>query len=275
MRLREFSLPFALAVLLHAGLMLPGIGARVPEVLLWPGESAVELTLVPSRASRPSQAASQPVETASTEPEPRQAVDTPPDPEPILDPEPEPEPEPLPEPEPRDVAQEPAEQDVDVFDSTSMEPAVELARADLPGPEDAAPEPTEEPQSATPTNGLFERIDPDEAGATTDSVASRENPGDAREQGTAGAEVIGLTKPQYPRYCIRHEQEGDVVVSFLIGADGRPGEVKTVRSSTFRRLDAAAVDAVRRARFRPAVRMGVPVASRMRLTFRFRLEDAR
>jgi protein TonB len=62
-----------------------------------------------------------------------------------------------------------------------------------------------------------------------------------------------------------------VILSVRVGADGRPESVTVSRSSGFPRLDNAAVEAVRRWRFKPAMLNGSPVSSTATVPHRFEL----
>ncbi|MCS6944015.1 MAG: TonB family protein [Sutterellaceae bacterium] len=57
--------------------------------------------------------------------------------------------------------------------------------------------------------------------------------------------------PQYPAVSRRLGEQGLVVLRVLIDEEGRPVAVDVHQSSGFARLDQAAAEAVRRARFRP------------------------
>ena len=85
------------------------------------------------------------------------------------------------------------------------------------------------------------------------------------------ARYLSNPKPDYPAEARRERQEGVVLVSVEVGADGRAGEVSLGRSSGFPLLDEAAVEAVRRWSFAPAEEAGVPVSSRVEVPVRFSL----
>ena len=68
-------------------------------------------------------------------------------------------------------------------------------------------------------------------------------------------------------------EEGLVVLSVYIRADGTVGEVSIKKSSGFRRLDESALKTVRRWRYAPAKRHGKPVAIRYTQPLRFSLND--
>ncbi len=87
------------------------------------------------------------------------------------------------------------------------------------------------------------------------------------------AVTVSLPEPSYPRVCRRRGQEGTVVLSVVIGADGRPGKIRVADTSGFARLDRAASDALKKAVFGPARRSGVDVVSIRKIAYTFRIED--
>ncbi len=112
---------------------------------------------------------------------------------------------------------------------------------------------------------------PAEVGA---ALGTSDNDGDIREQGVkVAASAVGLSKPDYPRFSRIHGEEGTVVLSIKVLADGRTGKIEIVTSSGFRRLDEAALKAVARARFIAARIGGRSVESTKRIAFRFDLDD--
>ena len=80
---------------------------------------------------------------------------------------------------------------------------------------------------------------------------------------------ISTPAPRYPAQALRRGEEGTVMVSARISADGVPSSVEVARSSGSRLLDRAAVDAVRRWRFRPAMADGRPVEGRVQVPISF------
>ena len=77
--------------------------------------------------------------------------------------------------------------------------------------------------------------------------------------------------PVYPRSARRKGHEGRVTVEISVAEDGGIASAEVVASSGHAELDAAALGAVRTARFAPATEDGVSVSGRLRLTFDFRL----
>ena len=79
--------------------------------------------------------------------------------------------------------------------------------------------------------------------------------------------------PPYPLQSRSRGEEGTVVVRVEILPSGRCGTVATVRSSGYARLDQAAVQAVRRWVFKPAVRWSHPIELQVEIPITFRLTD--
>jgi TonB family protein len=86
---------------------------------------------------------------------------------------------------------------------------------------------------------------------------------DWRHRGHSFIEVPGL-KPcratHYPMSAVRNGEQGVVAFAWQIGLDGRPTNVKILKSSGHDDLDAAAVTCTKDWRFPPATQNGKPVA---------------
>lgn len=78
-------------------------------------------------------------------------------------------------------------------------------------------------------------------------------------------------EPSYTEPARRARIEGTVIVQATVDREGRVVDVQVVKPLAMG-LDAAAVDAVRKWRFRPATLRGRPVAVFFRLTVAFRLQ---
>ena len=88
---------------------------------------------------------------------------------------------------------------------------------------------------------------------------------------TADAVLVKAAAPHYPPAAVRSRQEGWVVVSFTVGTDGKPVNVRVVDAQPRRIFDRAAIEAGENYEFKPAVRYGVPVVSarQQRIEFKF------
>jgi len=87
---------------------------------------------------------------------------------------------------------------------------------------------------------------------------------------TSQPQPISTPAPRYPAQALRRGEQGTVMVSAEISAEGVPSSVEVARSSGSRLLDRAAVDAVRHWRFRPAMAGGRPTAGRVQVPISFR-----
>jgi protein TonB len=130
-------------------------------------------------------------------------------------------------------------------------------------PDSPAPVPAAAPSRPTPTATASKA---QEAQATPSPATT---PGVAR-----GIAIADLPTPRYPPLSVRAGEEGTVILEIEIAADGTVGEVRVIQSPGFPRLERAAIDAVRRARFDPAMRDGKAVGDRITKEFRFVLRDA-
>jgi protein TonB len=81
--------------------------------------------------------------------------------------------------------------------------------------------------------------------------------------------------PSFPEASRRRGEEGVVRVELFVDPTGRVADVRILESSGFSALDAAAVQAVREWRFRPAQRAGLPVAGSITTAVHFRLANER
>ena len=77
--------------------------------------------------------------------------------------------------------------------------------------------------------------------------------------------------PRYPTVARRRGIEGTVTLEVRVDGAGLPERVAIARSSGSTLLDEAALEAVRRWRFRPALRSGEPVAGIVTVPITFRL----
>lgn len=78
---------------------------------------------------------------------------------------------------------------------------------------------------------------------------------------TADAVLLKSANPNYPTAALRAGQSGWVVVGFTIAPDGRTTDIRVVEAQPRHVFDRAALDAVSRYRFKPAMHDGVAVAS--------------
>lgn len=86
------------------------------------------------------------------------------------------------------------------------------------------------------------------------------------------AAYLNNPRPAYPSMSRRLGEEGKVMLEVQVQADGLPSKVSISKSSGYPRLDEAALDAVRRWKFVPAKRAGVPIAATVIIPMPFILE---
>lgn len=83
-----------------------------------------------------------------------------------------------------------------------------------------------------------------------------------------------LTRADYPSASVRLGEEGSVLLELTLASDGSVIEARIIESSGHERLDRAAADeAVRAWRLRPATLDGAPIESRHRIRVQFRLDQ--
>jgi protein TonB len=99
--------------------------------------------------------------------------------------------------------------------------------------------------------------------AQSTSAAGENNTAAAAAAGgpTSDAVLVKGAEPNYPATALRSHQSGWVIVSFTILPNGRTDNVTVVSSQPRRVFDRAAMDAVSRYRFTPAMKDGVAVPS--------------
>jgi len=99
----------------------------------------------------------------------------------------------------------------------------------------------------------------------------QQRPVDADRPRTVGqVDYLGKRPtPVYPRLSERRGEQGRVMLRVLISPQGRVADVTVQRSSGYARLDEAAVQAMRQARFRPYTENGVAYPARVDIPFDF------
>ena len=88
--------------------------------------------------------------------------------------------------------------------------------------------------------------------------------------GVTAPRALYAPDPEYSDAARKAKYQGTVVLWVVIGADGRPRDIRVVRSLGMG-LDEKAVEAVRMWRFEPARKDGQPVAVQMNVEVSFRL----
>lgn len=111
--------------------------------------------------------------------------------------------------------------------------------------------------------------------ASAPPVASRPAPVPVPTNSAANSAPVPTSQPapRYPRNAQRSGAEGTVQVQVDVGPDGVPTSVALAQGSGHRELDRAAMDAVRRWRFRPAMANGQPTVGRVTVPIQFSMRN--
>lgn len=94
----------------------------------------------------------------------------------------------------------------------------------------------------------------------------------AVELPSTNADYLQNPKPVYPPASKRLGEQGKVIVRVLIAADGTAQDAEVRQSSGYERLDRAALETVRKWRYVPGKRAGVPEAMWFNVPINFVLE---
>jgi protein TonB len=90
-------------------------------------------------------------------------------------------------------------------------------------------------------------------------------------EGVLQAQLVSRIEPRYPLLALQTRQAGTVVLHAIISRDGRINALEVVSGSPF--FVQAALDAVRRWRYRPTLLNGEPVEVETTITVVFRLQS--
>lgn len=99
------------------------------------------------------------------------------------------------------------------------------------------------------------------------------SPAPGRVRTAAVVDASACQKPEYPPKSLRNEEQGTVVLQFLIGMDGRVVDSRVEKSSGFRALDNAARAALSLCRFKPGTVDGKPEQSWTKIAYDWKIEE--
>ena len=88
---------------------------------------------------------------------------------------------------------------------------------------------------------------------------------------TREATVVRRVPPDYPPDAYRKRVEGWVELEFVVGSDGRVGEVTVSKAQPQRTFDKEAIRAMQQWTFQPALKDGKPVESRLKRRMEFKM----
>ncbi len=108
----------------------------------------------------------------------------------------------------------------------------------------------------------------------TTAMESKEIIADIKEKGvTTGASLKNVIKPRYPSSCKQRVHEGTTVLEVTILSSGKCNNINIIRSAGCGSLDKAAIKALKKSNFTPAMRLGLPITTTKKIAFSFKLED--
>lgn len=166
-----------------------------------------------------------------------------------------------PPPPPPERLEQPIEQRAQVF---VPKPMIELPS---PGPTQVA---LDTPPPIQPTTQPPAVTSPKIAAPAATAPAAPAAPSsDPVEGGDLSSQVLSAKPPAYPLDARRRKEQGTVKLMVLVGPDGKVSDVKVSGSSGSAFLDRAALSAVKRWRWTPQKKNGVPVAVRGYVTIPF------
>ncbi|UHL64462.1 energy transducer TonB [Paralcaligenes sp. KSB-10] len=242
------------AVGLVLGLHLAVVGAILASPAVKPEieqADAADMRFV-EIAPEPVEAAASPVPVEQPTPEPEK------EPEPVA----QTPPEPVVEPAPPEVEKPPVVE----------QPAEEQAKPE-PKPK-PKPKPKPRPKSEPPKTLPVSRPAP--ADSPSKAVADAAPEGPAKPVDPDRPRLIGRVdylgqrpRPIYPRVSERRGEQGRVVVRVVISPQGLVSKVSVRTSSGYSRLDEAALDAARSARFKPYTENGIAYSAMADIPFDF------
>jgi len=254
---RRYFLAFVLALVGHGAILFfvrPSTADTAAEFGLGMSAESIEVALVILQEPTPDPA------SFHEPPITGEIVEDSPEPEPTLPPEPSQTAEmtladPMPpEPEPETVVPVAPAAPIAVEPTPALTPGARPVRVRV------APA-----ARARPTSSLLGSGPSTGAPGIGGRVAGVGAPADTRPG------YLSNPHPPYPAESRGAGEEGSVQLTVQVDARGRALSVTVERSSGFARLDRAAIEAVRRWRFRPATRAGMPVAASVTVPVRFRL----
>jgi protein TonB len=90
---------------------------------------------------------------------------------------------------------------------------------------------------------------------------------------TTSPTLVHKVEPHYTKEALDAKLQGEVRLSFVVGSDGIPSDIKVVRALGMG-LDEKAVECLQQWRFRPATNHGEPVDQKATLEVEFRLPSS-
>lgn len=114
---------------------------------------------------------------------------------------------------------------------------------------------------------------PSSAGAARPATAGDAGAAPRAEPDSELPSYLAAAAPVYPAWSRDHGEQGRVLVRVTVAADGTVEAVAVVQGSGYPQLDRAALDSVRRWRFRPARHHGIAQRASVNVPVRFSLSE--
>lgn len=172
------------------------------------------------------------------------------------------------------AVEEPPQPEIEPTPPTPEPPPEPIAEPPPPTPEPEMIEP--QPEPATPPPPVRRLPAPPRQKATARARSAQEgNPANGAPSGAhvqARPNYLRNPPPPYPAASKQAGEQGLVMLSVTVSAQGEADSVRLRRSSGFPRLDDAALHAVGRWRFSPARIGTLPVSSEVEVPVRFQLK---
>lgn len=224
---------------------VPAAVATVPPAAVpHAGESAPPSAAAATRPPAPAASGTQP----KNAPTAVAAVPAGREPQPL-----EPHPAPANEPAPAQAAAPPQPEVAPPAPEPSPEPVVEHKATQEP-----TVDVTTEPAPAPPPVPSTIEVHPEQTGPLV-----------AGSNGVTMPQLITRVDPVYPPMAVRKQLKGTVTLQAVIGEDGRVADLKLLAEPPGSGFGRAALNAVRKWRYRPATKLGDPVASVINISVRF------
>jgi periplasmic protein TonB len=157
--------------------------------------------------------------------------------------------------------------------------AAQKAAADKTAAEQAAVQKAAADKAAAAQAALVaqqqEKAKEDEAAKAKATVAQTSNESPAAGNGgeTRDPIPVSIIRPRYPPTALRNGQEGWVDVQYTVNTDGSVTNISVVGAEPRHIFDSAAIDALRRAKFSPAMRDGVAVVYQQEKRIEFKINN--
>ena len=159
-------------------------------------------------------------------------------------------------------------------DLAAQKAAADKAAADKALADKAAADKAAQEQAALAAQQRAKEEEAKPTKAAAASQAASDNTAAAGGGETRDAIPVSTIRPRYPATALRNNQEGWVSLQYTVNTDGSVSNIEVVNAEPRHVFDSAAVDAIRRAKFSPAMRDGAAIASQQQKRIEFKLSNS-